>query len=100
MEVFSATEIIYVVKNSFLTSVSPPKVPAPEETEDVGSHDHRRVSSVSQDREVTTPLSTSTFESELNDVVGLWAPRISMNSIRPPDSFASIVCSSARSIIR
>jgi hypothetical protein len=26
---------------------------------------------VSQDREVTTPLSTSTFESELNDAVGL-----------------------------
>src|SRR5262249_3985541 len=40
-------------------------------TEDVGSHDHRRVSSVSQDREVTTPLRTSTFESELNDAVGL-----------------------------
>jgi len=36
MAVYSATEMIYVVKNSFSTSVSPPKVPAPEETEDVG----------------------------------------------------------------
>jgi len=35
LEVFSATEIIYVVQDSFETSVSPPKVPAPEETEDV-----------------------------------------------------------------
>jgi hypothetical protein len=37
----------------------------------VGSHNHRRVSEVSQDRAVTTPLSTGTFESELNDAVGL-----------------------------
>ena len=39
----------------------------------MGSHDHRRVSEVSQDREVTTPLSIGTFESELNDAVGIMA---------------------------
>ena len=37
----------------------------------MGSHNHRRVSEVSQDRAVTTPLSTDTFESELNDAVGV-----------------------------
>jgi hypothetical protein len=37
MEVFYATETIFVVKNIFQSSVSPPKVPSPEETEDVGS---------------------------------------------------------------
>jgi hypothetical protein len=36
MEGFSITEIIFVVKNSFLTPVSPPKVSSPEETEEVG----------------------------------------------------------------
>jgi hypothetical protein len=36
MAVFPATEIIYVVKNSFQTRISSPKVPSPEETEDVG----------------------------------------------------------------
>jgi hypothetical protein len=36
MEVFSATEIIFVVKNNFQTSVSPPKVLSPEEAEDMG----------------------------------------------------------------
>jgi hypothetical protein len=40
----------------------------------VGSHNHRRVSEVSQDRAVTTPLSTGTFESELNDAVGFSFP--------------------------
>jgi hypothetical protein len=36
-EIFSTIEIIFVVNNCFQTSISPPKVPAPEETEDVGS---------------------------------------------------------------
>jgi hypothetical protein len=34
-EVFSTIEIIFVVKNSFQASISPPKVPSPEEVEDV-----------------------------------------------------------------
>jgi hypothetical protein len=34
--VFYTTEVIFVVKNNFQTSVSPTKVPSPEETEDVG----------------------------------------------------------------
>jgi hypothetical protein len=36
MEVVSVTEIIFVVKNSFQTPVSLPKVPSSEETEEVG----------------------------------------------------------------
>jgi hypothetical protein len=36
MEVFSTTEIIFVVKNSFQSSVSPPKILSPEEAEDMG----------------------------------------------------------------
>ena len=36
MEVFSATEIIFVVKKNFQTSFSPPKVLSPEEAEDMG----------------------------------------------------------------
>jgi hypothetical protein len=37
LEAFYTTETIFVVKNSFQSSVSPPQVPSPEETEDVGS---------------------------------------------------------------
>ena len=39
---------------------------------------------MSQERAVTTPLSTSTFESELNDAVGLtnWAEKMSQNGAR------------------
>jgi hypothetical protein len=36
-ERFSTIEIFFVVNNCFQTSISPPKVPAPEETEDVGA---------------------------------------------------------------
>jgi hypothetical protein len=36
MEVFYATEIVFVVKNNFQTSVSPPKILSPEEAEDMG----------------------------------------------------------------
>jgi hypothetical protein len=36
MEVFSATEIIFVVKKVLQTQVSPPKVSSPEEREAVG----------------------------------------------------------------
>jgi hypothetical protein len=36
MEVFATIEIIFVVKNSFQASISPPKVPSPEEAEAVG----------------------------------------------------------------
>ena len=36
MEVFATIEIIFVVKNSFQAPISPPKVPSPEEAEDVG----------------------------------------------------------------
>jgi hypothetical protein len=36
MEVFSITEIIFVVKNSFQTQISLPELPSPEETEKVG----------------------------------------------------------------
>jgi hypothetical protein len=36
-EIFSTIEIIFVVNNCFQTSISPPKVPLPEETEDLGS---------------------------------------------------------------
>jgi hypothetical protein len=35
-EILSTTEIVFVVKNSLQTHISPPKVPSPEETEDVG----------------------------------------------------------------
>jgi len=35
-ELFSATEIIFVVKNNFQPHVLPSKVPSPAETEDVG----------------------------------------------------------------
>jgi hypothetical protein len=36
-EGFSTIEIIFVVNNYFQTPISPPKVPAPEETENLGS---------------------------------------------------------------
>jgi hypothetical protein len=36
-ELFYTIEIIFVVNNCFQTAISPPKVPAPEETEDVES---------------------------------------------------------------
>jgi hypothetical protein len=36
MEAFSTIEIIFVVKNSFQAPISSPKVPSPEEAEDVG----------------------------------------------------------------
>jgi len=49
----------------------------------VGSHNHRRVSEVSQDRAVTTPLSTGTFESELNDAVGLILFQVYHNFVLP-----------------
>jgi hypothetical protein len=36
-EIFSTIEIIFVINNCFQTPISPPKVPVPEETADVGS---------------------------------------------------------------